>query len=197
LIDVHSHLLYAQRRIEISQGLLMDVPNHLLYAQRRVQISNDSWWMFLTFSYMCSAEYKSARGFWLTSLTISYIFYTRIAANKKQGTPDRRSIQLLLLLARTSPSFQKFLQLIRYYHRWFGSTANPASASPSIHRNVREQMSTRSSSIMIGHIDPDQLISFIDWQRINRLHIMMEELTRENLPPTISTQIQNFCTWYI
>jgi hypothetical protein len=29
----------VQRRIQISQGLLMDIPNNLLYAQHRVQIS--------------------------------------------------------------------------------------------------------------------------------------------------------------
>jgi hypothetical protein len=30
-MDVPNHLLYAQRRVQISQGLLIDVPNHLLY----------------------------------------------------------------------------------------------------------------------------------------------------------------------
>jgi hypothetical protein len=53
----------------------------------------------------------------------------------------------------------------------------------------------RSSSIMIGHVDPGRLISFNGCQWINRLHIMMEELAREDLPPTISTQNQDFCTW--
>jgi hypothetical protein len=70
--------------------------------------------------------YKSARGSWLTSLIISYTFYTcsitykkvrgsrltlhiasttssmRIGAYKKQGAPDQRHIQLLLLSARAS-----------------------------------------------------------------------------------------------
>jgi hypothetical protein len=36
---------------------------------------------------------------------------------------------------------------------------------------------------MIEHVGPDRLISFIGWQRINRLHIMMEELTREIYHP--------------
>jgi hypothetical protein len=58
-------------------------------------------------------------------------------------------------------------------------------------------MSMRSSSIMIGHIGSDWLISFIDWQRINQLHIMMEELAREDSPPTISRRIQNSRSWYI
>jgi hypothetical protein len=30
-MDVSNHLLYAQRRVMISHGLLIDVPNHLLY----------------------------------------------------------------------------------------------------------------------------------------------------------------------
>jgi hypothetical protein len=46
---------------------------------------------------------KSARGSQLMPLTISYTFYTRITAYKKQGALDRRSIQLLLLSARASP----------------------------------------------------------------------------------------------
>jgi hypothetical protein len=103
LIDVLNHLLYAQRRVQISQGLSMDVPNHHLYAQRHVQISRGSRWTSLTISYTCSTAYKSTRDSWLTSLSISYTFYTRIATNEKQGAPDRRSIQLLLLSACTSP----------------------------------------------------------------------------------------------
>jgi hypothetical protein len=69
-------------------------------------------------------------------------------------------------------------QLNIYHHRWFGSTPNLASASPSIHRNTREQ-SMRWSSNMIEHVSPNWIISFIGWQRINRLHIMMEELHPE------------------
>jgi hypothetical protein len=46
---------------------------------------------------------KSARGSQLMPLTISYTFYTRITAYKKQGAPDRHSIKLLLLSARASP----------------------------------------------------------------------------------------------
>jgi hypothetical protein len=38
-MNVPNHLLYVQCRIQISQGLLMNVPNHLLYAQHRIQIS--------------------------------------------------------------------------------------------------------------------------------------------------------------
>jgi hypothetical protein len=98
-----SHTRSAYQCVKISQGLPIDVPNHLLYAQRRIQIIRSSWWTFLTISYMRSAAYKSVRGSWLMSLTISYTFYTRITMNKKQGAPDRRYIQLLLLLARTSP----------------------------------------------------------------------------------------------
>jgi hypothetical protein len=48
---------------------------------------------------------------------------------------------------------------------------------------------------MIGHAGLDRLISFIGSQRINRIHITMEELAREDLPPTISTQILDFYTW--
>jgi hypothetical protein len=58
-------------------------------------------------------------------------------------------------------------------------------------------MSTRSSSIIIGHVGPDRLISFIGSQCIHRLYIMMEELAREDPPPTISTWIQDSHTWYI
>jgi hypothetical protein len=90
-----------------------------------------------------------------------------------------------------------FLQLSKYHHRWFCSTPNPASASPSIHRNVREQMLTRSSSIMIGYVGPGRLRSFINSQCINRLYIMIEELAREGSPPTISTRIWDSRTWYI
>jgi hypothetical protein len=194
----------------------MDLPNYLLYVQHHVQISKGSRWMSLTISYTHNVMYKSVRGSWLTSITISYTFYMWITANEKQGASDRCSIQLLLLSARASPcikskgsismcsrfsiwltKFSKVFQLSKYYHWCFGLTPNPVSVSPIIHRNTREQMSTRSSSIMIGHIDPDQLISFIGWQRINRLHIIMEELIREDLPPTISTRIQDFCIWYI
>jgi hypothetical protein len=38
-MDIPNHLLYIQRRVQISYGLLIDVPNHLLYAQCHVQIS--------------------------------------------------------------------------------------------------------------------------------------------------------------
>jgi hypothetical protein len=38
-MDIPNHLLYIQRRVQISYELLIDVPNHLLYAQRHVQIS--------------------------------------------------------------------------------------------------------------------------------------------------------------
>jgi hypothetical protein len=62
LMDVPNHLLYVQRRIQISQGLLMDVPNHLLYAQRCIQISRGSRWTSLTISYTLSATYKLSRG---------------------------------------------------------------------------------------------------------------------------------------
>jgi hypothetical protein len=58
-------------------------------------------------------------------------------------------------------------------------------------------MSMRSSSIMIGHVDPDRLISFIGRQRINRLYIMMEELARKDPPSMTSTWIQDSRTWYI
>jgi hypothetical protein len=88
-------------------------------------------------------------------------------------------------------------QLSRYHHRWFNSTFNPVSVSPSIHRNTGEQMITRSSSIMIEHIGSDRLISFIGWQRINQLYIVIEELVREEPPPTISTRIWDSRTWYI
>jgi hypothetical protein len=47
--------------------------------------------------------YKSVRSFRLMSLTISYTFYMHIITYKKQGTPDQRSIQLLLLSTCTSP----------------------------------------------------------------------------------------------
>jgi hypothetical protein len=49
----------------------------------------------------------------------------------------------------------------------------------------------------IRHVGLDRLISFIGWQRINRLHIMMEELVREDPSPTISTRIRDSRTWYI
>jgi hypothetical protein len=78
--------------------------------------------------------YKSGRGSRLTSLTISYnshhhvqkarssrsmlhtasiTFSTRNTVYKKQGAPDRRSIQLLLLSAHTS-SRTKSKELHRY-----------------------------------------------------------------------------------
>jgi hypothetical protein len=50
---------------------------------------------------------------------------------------------------------------------------------------------------MIGHVGPDRLISFIGWQQINYLYIMMEELATEDPPPMISTWIQDSHTWYI
>jgi hypothetical protein len=46
--------------------------------------------------------YKSARGFWLTSLTI--ILFTRVAPRiKSKWAPDQRSTNLILLSARASP----------------------------------------------------------------------------------------------
>jgi hypothetical protein len=53
-------------------------------------------------SYTRSAAYKSVRGSRLTSLTISYTFHIRSIVYKKQGALDRRSIQLLLLLTYAS-----------------------------------------------------------------------------------------------
>jgi hypothetical protein len=44
---------------------------------------------------------------------------------------------------------------------------------------------------MIGHISPEWLKGFIGWQRINQLHIMMEELTWRDLLHMINTWIQD------
>jgi hypothetical protein len=56
--------------------------------------------------------YKSARGSWLTSLTI--ILFTRIAPRtKSKGAPDQRCTHLLLLSARASPRI-KSKKLHRY-----------------------------------------------------------------------------------
>jgi hypothetical protein len=63
-----NHLLYTQRPVQISQGLLIDVSNHLLYflhAHHREQKVRD---------------YRS------TLHTASITFSTRIATYKKQGT---------------------------------------------------------------------------------------------------------------
>jgi hypothetical protein len=65
-----------------------------------------------TISYTHSATYKSVRGSRLTSLIIFYTFYTCIAAYKKQGAPDRCYIQLLLLSTRASlRTKSKWLQI--------------------------------------------------------------------------------------
>jgi hypothetical protein len=62
---------------------------------------------------MRSAAYKSAWSTRLTSLTISYTFDMRITAYEKQGAPDRRFLQLLLLSAHASP-YTKNKGLHRY-----------------------------------------------------------------------------------
>jgi hypothetical protein len=66
-MDIPNHLLYAQRLIQISQGLLIDVHNHPLYflhAQRRE---------------------RKARGSRSMLYTTSITFSPCIAAYKKQG----------------------------------------------------------------------------------------------------------------
>jgi hypothetical protein len=55
-----------QRRIQISQGLLIDVPYHLLYL------------------YMHNVAYKKIRSYQLTYLSTSITFSIHIAAYKKQ-----------------------------------------------------------------------------------------------------------------
>jgi hypothetical protein len=141
-IDVHNHLLYAQYRIQISQGLLIKVPNHLLYF---LHVHTNSKGLLidvpLSFYYFqCThRRVQKVRGSRSTLHTTSITFSTCIATYKNQDAP----------------------QLSRYYHQWFGLTLNPMSASPSIHRNAGEQMSARSSFIMIGHVGYDRLISFI------------------------------------
>jgi hypothetical protein len=56
--------------------------------------------------------YKSARGSWLTSLTI--ILFTRVAPRiKSKGGPDQRSTHILLLSASASPCI-KSKRLHRY-----------------------------------------------------------------------------------
>jgi hypothetical protein len=61
---VANHLLYVQRHVQISQGLLIDVPNHLLYillTHHRAQKARSSRSMlrtaFITFN-MCITAYK-------------------------------------------------------------------------------------------------------------------------------------------
>jgi hypothetical protein len=79
-----SHARSAKQRIKISQGLPIDIPNHLLYfshVQRHVQ---------------------KVRGSQSMLHTISITFSTCIVTYKKQGAPDRCSIQLLLLSSRAS-----------------------------------------------------------------------------------------------
>jgi hypothetical protein len=79
-----SHARSVNQRIKISQGLPIDVTNHLLYflhAHHQVQKARDSRSMLHA---------------------ASTIFNMRITAYKKQGAPDRHSIQLLLLSACAS-----------------------------------------------------------------------------------------------
>jgi hypothetical protein len=68
-MHIPNHLLYAQRHVQISQGLLIDVHNHLLY--------------FLH-THHCERKVRGSRSMLhITSITFS----TRIAAYKKQRTP--------------------------------------------------------------------------------------------------------------
>jgi hypothetical protein len=64
-MDIPNHLLCAQRRIQISQELLIDVPNHFLY-----------------FLYVYHREQK-ARGSRSTFYIAFITFSTRITAYKK------------------------------------------------------------------------------------------------------------------
>jgi hypothetical protein len=130
-----------------------------LWSFAQLAISVPDWHKGLTSDRTHSQRtnaYKLARGSWLTSLTI--ILFTRIAPHtKSKGAPDQRSTHLLLLSACASPRTKskwlyryvlqiyyfinqvfKKLHLSRYHHRWFGSTLNLASASPSIHWNMTE-----------------------------------------------------------
>jgi hypothetical protein len=68
-MDVPNHLIYTQRRVQISQGLLIDVPNHFLY--------------------ILHVHYREqkVRGSRSTLHTASITFSTRITAYKKHGTP--------------------------------------------------------------------------------------------------------------
>jgi hypothetical protein len=68
-MDIPNHLLYAQRRIQIIQGLWIDIPNHLLY-----------------FSHTHHHEWK-AQGSRSMLHIASITFSTRITAYKKQGSP--------------------------------------------------------------------------------------------------------------
>jgi hypothetical protein len=64
-MGIPNHLLYMQRRVQISQGLLIDISNHLLY-----------------FLYVHHHEQK-ARGSWSTLHTTSIAFSTHITVYKK------------------------------------------------------------------------------------------------------------------
>jgi heme/copper-type cytochrome/quinol oxidase subunit 4 len=68
-MDIPNYLLYVQRCIQISQGLLIDVPDHLLY-----------------FLHMHHRERK-ARGSRSMLHIVSITFSTYITVYKKQGTP--------------------------------------------------------------------------------------------------------------
>jgi hypothetical protein len=76
-MDVPNHLLYAQRRVQISQGLLIDIPNQLLYA---LQAHHHEW---------------KARGSWSMLYTASITFSTCIVAYKKQGAPQVCALDLV------------------------------------------------------------------------------------------------------
>jgi hypothetical protein len=87
-------------------------------------------------SYFCTriTAYKKLRGSRSTFHTSCISFTTRFAAYKKQGL-HRYVLQIYCFIDQF---FQKFLQLSMYHHRWFDSTLNLVSASPSIHRNTTE-----------------------------------------------------------
>jgi hypothetical protein len=129
--------------------------------------------------------YKSARGSRLTSLTISYtrsttyksvrdsrwayltISYTR-STTYKSVMGSRMMFQPSLILFTRTRGSRSTLHIASIFCSSADIIINglarpltPPSLSPSIHQNAREQLSMRSSSIMIGYVGLDRLISFI------------------------------------
>jgi hypothetical protein len=89
-MNVTNHLLYAQRHVQISQGLPIDVSNHLLYMQRHVQISqglmidvSNNFLYFLHAHHHVQKVICSRSMLHIASITFSM----RITTYKKQGAP--------------------------------------------------------------------------------------------------------------
>jgi hypothetical protein len=147
---------------KISQRLSIDIPNYPLYfshVQHCIQKARDPDQRFMhllllsarALPHMKSKELsidvsynfyyfqhahchvQKARGSRSTLHAASITFSTCIVVYKKV----RDSIGMCSIFNIWLTKFSKFFASQQiYHHRWFGSTSNPMSASPSIHRNV-------------------------------------------------------------